>query len=93
LDDRIKSGRSEKPLPLQPNVEGLTKENTMKTQTAPNQSETTASAQNTASNREFIQRRAYEIYVRRGQSPGHELEDWLQAEREVKTTATQHINA
>jgi len=56
----------------------------MKTQTVQNQSETNGV---TASNNEFIQRRAYEIYMRRGQSPGHELEDWLQAEREAKTVA------
>lgn len=30
-----------------------------------------------------IQDRAYELYVSRGQEPGHELDDWLQAEREV----------
>ena len=30
-----------------------------------------------------IRRRAYEIYVERGSHPGHELEDWLQAEREL----------
>ena len=30
-----------------------------------------------------IQRRAYELYVERGKEPGHELEDWAQAEREV----------
>ena len=32
-----------------------------------------------------IRRRAYEIYLERGAQPGHELEDWLQAERELKT--------
>lgn len=30
-----------------------------------------------------IRRRAYEIYLERGAQPGHELEDWLQAEREL----------
>jgi hypothetical protein len=33
---------------------------------------------------EAIQERAYELYVNRGKQPGHELEDWLQAERELK---------
>ena len=32
---------------------------------------------------EQIARRAYELYLDRGQTPGHELEDWLQAEREL----------
>lgn len=32
---------------------------------------------------EEIRRRAYEIYVERGSTPGDESEDWLTAEREV----------
>jgi hypothetical protein len=32
---------------------------------------------------EEIRRRAYEIYLERGAQPGLELEDWLQAEREL----------
>jgi hypothetical protein len=31
-----------------------------------------------------IQERAYQLYLSRGQEPGHELEDWLQAEREAR---------
>ena len=34
-------------------------------------------------NDEQIARRAYELYLNRGQTPGHDLEDWLQAEREL----------
>ena len=30
-----------------------------------------------------IRERAYELYQERGRTPGHENEDWLQAEREV----------
>lgn len=30
-----------------------------------------------------VARRAYELYQMRGAEPGHELEDWLEAEREV----------
>ena len=30
-----------------------------------------------------IRNRAYEIYLQRGGQPGCELEDWLQAEREL----------
>jgi hypothetical protein len=30
-----------------------------------------------------IRIRAYEIYLDRGEQPGYELEDWLQAEREL----------
>ena len=32
-----------------------------------------------------IRDRAYEIYLQRGQQPGDELEDWLQAEREINS--------
>ena len=31
-----------------------------------------------------IRRRAYELYVQRGSTPGSEAEDWLAAEREVR---------
>ncbi len=30
-----------------------------------------------------IRRRAYELYLERGEEPGHDLQDWLQAEREL----------
>ena len=32
---------------------------------------------------EEIRLRAYEIYIERGEQPGQELDDWLQAEREL----------
>jgi len=32
---------------------------------------------------EEIRHRAYEIYLERGEQPGRELDDWLQAEREL----------
>jgi hypothetical protein len=34
---------------------------------------------------ENIRHRAYEIYLERGREPGHDVEDWLQAERELTT--------
>ena len=34
-----------------------------------------------------IRCRAYEIYLERGSVPGHELEDWLQAESEIGSAA------
>ncbi len=33
---------------------------------------------------EEIRCRAYEIYLERGERPGSELDDWLQAERELE---------
>jgi outer membrane protein TolC len=32
-----------------------------------------------------VARRAYELYETRGREPGHELDDWLQAERELSS--------
>ena len=32
---------------------------------------------------EEIAQRAYEIFVARGEQPGHDLDDWLQAEAEL----------
>jgi hypothetical protein len=31
-----------------------------------------------------IARRAYDLYLARGCTPGHQLEDWLQAEQELR---------
>jgi|HubBroStandDraft_2_1064218.scaffolds.fasta_scaffold03097_5 hypothetical protein len=36
------------------------------------------------SREEKIRRRAYEIYLERGEQPGREMEDWIQAERELE---------
>jgi hypothetical protein len=41
-------------------------------------------AENGSLTYEQIARRAYEIYLARGSEPGRELEDWLQAERELR---------
>jgi len=32
-----------------------------------------------------IRIRAYEIYMERGEQPDHDLDDWLQAERELES--------
>jgi hypothetical protein len=39
---------------------------------------------------EQIQRRAYELYVERGNQSGSEIDDWLQAEQEVLQTLESH---
>ena len=41
------------------------------------------SAGNSAPDEE-IRRRAYQIYLERGEQPGRDLDDWLQAERELE---------
>jgi len=33
---------------------------------------------------EMIQKKAYELYVKRGRTSGDELVDWLEAEKQVK---------
>jgi hypothetical protein len=40
-----------------------------------------------------IRQRAYELFVERGNSSGHENEDWLQAEREVLARENQQQTA
>jgi hypothetical protein len=45
------------------------------------------SAANHVLNNGQIRRRAYEICQERGGLPGHELEDWLQAESEFESAA------
>ena len=37
-----------------------------------------------------IRRRAYELYLKHGEEPGHDLEDWLQAERELASHEISH---
>lgn len=47
----------------------------------------------TADEKERVAKRAYELYEQRGRQPGHETEDWLQAESEIckkKKTKIKH---
>jgi Protein of unknown function (DUF2934) len=48
------------------------------------QPETRAISVGNSARGEEIRRRAYEIYLERGGQPGRDLDDWLQAERELK---------
>jgi hypothetical protein len=41
-------------------------------------------ARATRASTETIRERAFEIYAARGSASGHELDDWLQAERELR---------
>ena len=36
--------------------------------------------------RDEVARRAYEIFQKRGSTPGREVEDWLEAERQVRAS-------
>ena len=40
---------------------------------------------------ERVRQRAYELYVERGNESGSELDDWLQAEEEIRTAHEQEV--
>ena len=42
-----------------------------------------AQGQSCCSKEEQIRKKAYELFEKRGCQPGHELEDWIEAERLV----------
>jgi DUF2934 family protein len=46
----------------------------------------------TLSLEERIRRRAYELYVERGNQSGSEFDDWLQAEEEIRRAQEQAID-
>ena len=45
-----------------------------------------------ATRNERIRRRAYEIYLERGEQSGRELDDWLQAESELERGASERAS-
>jgi hypothetical protein len=59
----------------------------LKLHTDPIQSHVGGTSANHTPSREEIRLRAYEIYLERGGVPGNELDDWLQAERELERAA------
>jgi hypothetical protein len=56
----------------------------------PAPAKTTKATADAISLEELIRRRAYELYVERGNQSGSELDDWLQAEEEVLETLESH---
>ena len=63
------------------------KSETLELHTSPIQPRAEDTSVNHAVIHSEIRRRAYEIYLERGGLPGRELEDWLQAEGELKSAA------
>ena len=59
---------------------------------SPNQSHPENPSVNDKPSHEEIRLRAYEIYLERGGLPGNELDDWLQAERELERLALPKAN-
>lgn len=47
-----------------------------------------AAIHSTAPNPADVARRAFELYCERGYQDGHDVQDWLQAERELRRTAS-----
>ena len=39
-----------------------------------------------------VQRRAYELYIERGNESGSELDDWLQAEEEIRRAEEESLD-
>jgi hypothetical protein len=46
---------------------------------------TTSASQLPSVSNSDVARRAYELYLARGREHGHDVEDWLQAERELQS--------
>jgi hypothetical protein len=55
--------------------------------------ETVEASTANAARDEDIRRRAYEIYLARGEQPGCDLDDWLAAERELEGTLLSRAQA
>ena len=71
-------------------LQGKGKKNeTLEPHTGPVQARAEDTSANHTPSREEIRRRAYETYLERGGLPGNELDDWLQADRELDGRAPQ----
>jgi hypothetical protein len=57
------------------------------------QAETPEASVGNAARDEDVRRRAYEIYLERGEQPGREIDDWLEAERELEGGALSRAQA
>jgi hypothetical protein len=53
-------------------------------QATSNQADTGEDSEGNLARDDEIRRRAYEIYLERGEEPGRDLDDWVQAERELE---------
>ena len=56
---------------------------------APRRKLTTSASENTFVSEDTIARRAFEFYCARGGEHGRDVDDWLQAERELRTSGGQ----
>jgi len=65
---------------------------TLRVRTSSTQPHAANTFANQTPSREEIRLRAYEIYLDRGEVPGNELDDWLQAEGELESAALRKAN-
>lgn len=54
-----------------------------------NSADDTRTASGTDVAKDDIARRAYQRYEERGREPGHEMDDWLEAERDIKQRSSE----
>ncbi len=71
----------------------LKKNESMEPQATSTQEETGEVSLGNSALDEEIRCRAYEIYLERGEQPGRDLDDWLQAERELKPRGLRRAQA
>ena len=50
------------------------------------------STDNSRADEDLVARRAYQRYEERGREDGHDMEDWLEAEREVERSSARKSN-
>ena len=79
--------KKEKSVPSKPKRNG-----SIEAESAATQADTGEVSVEDSARDEEIRRRSYEIYLERGEQPGRELDDWLQAEREVEGLALAHAS-
>lgn len=74
-------------------LQGKGKRNqTLEVRASPTQPHAGNTSVNQTPRHEEVSLRAYEIYLERGGIPGNELDDWLQAERELERAALPKAN-
>ena len=56
---------------------------------ARNKRENTASGASAVVDHDRVALRAYELYIARGRDEGHDLDDWLNAERELNNAGSE----
>lgn len=75
------------------NMSSKPKRSSTDPQATSTQPETAEVSAGNVAREEEIRRRAYQIYLERSEQPGRDLDDWLQAERELEGGALSRAQA